>query len=189
MHYIANTRFFLLTILLVLCGIFVFSCDVQAIADGTNNKFGLETVAGSSNLNIYGTDVPKILGGVVGTALSLVSVVFFLLLIYGGVVWMTARGDESKTQKGMDIIIAAIVGVIMILSAYLITSFILGAASKDSSSADTSKTDVACTQKQGQCQDNATAATVCKVQDKDGKYEAKLCNSKSSSKYLCCVPD
>jgi hypothetical protein len=45
-----------------------------------------------------------------------------LLLIYGGVFWMTARGNESQVDKAKNIITNSLVGLIIILLAMLLVS-------------------------------------------------------------------
>jgi hypothetical protein len=45
-------------------------------------------------------------------------------MIYGGYRWMMASGREEEVQKAKDTIKAAIIGLIIVLSAYTITYFI-----------------------------------------------------------------
>ena len=45
-------------------------------------------------------------------------------MIYAGVLWMTARGDETKTEKARNIIIATVIGLFITVSAYAITKFV-----------------------------------------------------------------
>lgn len=75
-----------------------------------------------------GTGLSKDLVGSISTVvkgiLALVGTIFFLLTIYAGILWMTARGDEGKVEKSIDIIRAAIIGLIITLSAYAITFFV-----------------------------------------------------------------
>lgn len=87
---------------------------------------GLNTSAGEkgAGLNTKTTDIPGLIGNLVGSALSFVGVVFFLIIIYGGVMWMTARGDEEKVNKAKALIEQAAVGLIIIASAYLITKYV-----------------------------------------------------------------
>jgi hypothetical protein len=70
--------------------------------------------------------VNKIIGNVIGAGLSMVGVVFFVLVVYGGLQWMTARGDSDQVQSGRNTIITASIGVVVVLSSYAITSFVLG---------------------------------------------------------------
>jgi len=64
------------------------------------------------------------LGDMIGFVLSFIGVLFLLLTIYGGINWMTAGGNEQKVEKAKTIIINAIIGLLIVLSAYTITSFI-----------------------------------------------------------------
>lgn len=66
-------------------------------------------------------------GNIVGAILSFVGVIFLLLMIYGGLMWMTARGNEEQVQKARSTIVAAIIGLVVVMAAYAITSFIGGA--------------------------------------------------------------
>lgn len=64
------------------------------------------------------------IGSVIGIVLSFVGVIFLLLMIYAGISWMTASGNQEKVTKAKDLIINAIIGLIIVLAAYAITSFI-----------------------------------------------------------------
>lgn len=61
---------------------------------------------------------------IVGSVLSFVGVLFLALVIYGGFLWMTARGNQQQVEKAKNLIIQAVIGVVIVLSAYIITSFI-----------------------------------------------------------------
>lgn len=65
-------------------------------------------------------------GGIINVGLTLVGVVFLVLTVYGGYIWMIARGDESEAKKAKDIIIMATLGLLVVISAYAITNFIVG---------------------------------------------------------------
>jgi hypothetical protein len=41
---------------------------------------------------------------------------------------MVAQGEPAKTKKALDILVAAIIGLVIVSSAYAITSFVIGAA-------------------------------------------------------------
>ena len=70
------------------------------------------------------SDISVSLGTVINTALSLVGTIFLGLMIYAGILWMTAQGNDDKVQKAKDIIIAAIIGLAVTMSAYAITYFV-----------------------------------------------------------------
>jgi hypothetical protein len=93
------------------------------------DEYGLDATAGAAGLTKYGGNVAVLIGNVIGTALSMVGVIFFILMIYGGILWMTARGKEEMANKAKDTIIAAVIGLIVVLASYALTNFIFGALS------------------------------------------------------------
>lgn len=58
--------------------------------------------------------------------LSVLGVVFLILIIYGGLIWMTAAGNEEKAKKAKELITEAMIGLIIVLAAYAISYFIIG---------------------------------------------------------------
>lgn len=63
-------------------------------------------------------------GVIIGALLSFIGVLFMILIIYGGLLWMTARGNDQQVEKAKKLIIQAIIGLVIVLSAYAITSVI-----------------------------------------------------------------
>jgi len=91
-------------------------------------QHGLSKTAGSAGLKQYAQGgLQSLAGQVIGNLLSMVGVLFFILIVYGGVLWMTARGDEDQVSRGRNTIIAATIGIVVILASYALTSFVLGA--------------------------------------------------------------
>ncbi|HAM88222.1 MAG: hypothetical protein US83_C0010G0041 [Candidatus Falkowbacteria bacterium GW2011_GWC2_38_22] len=68
--------------------------------------------------------LPSAIGKVIGVGLSLIGILFLGLMIYGGFIWMIARGNEGEVTKAKDLIQAAIIGLVVVLAAYAITQFI-----------------------------------------------------------------
>ena len=66
----------------------------------------------------------EIIGKIVGAALAFIGILFFILMIYGGFLWMTARGNEENVTKAKELIIAAVIGLVIVLAAYAITAYI-----------------------------------------------------------------
>lgn len=63
-------------------------------------------------------------GQIIGLVLSFVGVAFLILMIYAGITWMMAEGNEQQIGKAKTLIINAIIGIIIVFAAYAITSFI-----------------------------------------------------------------
>lgn len=65
-------------------------------------------------------------GGVVGLILSFVGIIFLILTVYAGLMWMTAQGNAGQVDKAKDLLINAIIGLVIVTAAYSITIFIGG---------------------------------------------------------------
>lgn len=57
---------------------------------------------------------------VIALVLNLISVIFFILILYSGFQWMTASGNEEKVTSAKKRIVSATIGLIVTLCAYLI---------------------------------------------------------------------
>jgi hypothetical protein len=66
------------------------------------------------------------IGTAISYILSMLGVIFLVLLIYGGFLWMTAKGDSEVVSKSKDIIINAMIGLIIVLMSYAITYYVVG---------------------------------------------------------------
>ena len=69
-------------------------------------------------------DVASIVGIVIQAFLGLLGVIFLVFILYAGFNWMTAGGDEEKVKKAGETIRRAIIGLIIVVSAYAITYFV-----------------------------------------------------------------
>lgn len=64
-------------------------------------------------------------GGYLQVVLGLLGVGFLILAIYAGILWMTARGEPKDVKKAKDILTAGVVGLIITISAYSLTQFVI----------------------------------------------------------------
>lgn len=100
--------------------------QAPVFADNDNN-YGLEEAAeevGAYNTDIEDNFLVGKIGSLVGAALSFVGVIFLIIIIYAGINWMTAGGNETKVTKSKNLLINASIGLIIVLAAYAITMFI-----------------------------------------------------------------
>lgn len=66
----------------------------------------------------------KTIASVIQVLLSLLGIIFIVLIIYAGFIWMLARGNEQEVEKAKKIIQNSMIGLVIVLSAYAITSFV-----------------------------------------------------------------
>lgn len=71
------------------------------------------------------TSFAELIGTIIKGVLSFVGVIFMVLTVYAGFLWMTAQGEESKIEKAQGIIKSSVVGLVVMLGAYSITSFVV----------------------------------------------------------------
>jgi len=108
-------------------GLFLVSLSSAQAANLSNafetNK--LQSVAhGNYNTSV---NINQTVGFIIQSLLSLLGVVFLVLVIYAGITWMTAEGDESKVEKAQKIMRNSIIGLVITVSAYAISFLILNA--------------------------------------------------------------
>jgi TRAP-type C4-dicarboxylate transport system permease small subunit len=63
-------------------------------------------------------------GRIIGVVLSFVGVIFLIMMIYAGIMWMTAQGNDQQVTKAKELLVNSIIGIIIIFAAYAITAFI-----------------------------------------------------------------
>lgn len=83
----------------------------------------LDAVGGNSGLG--NQPLEQTLGLLISVLLGVLGIIFLVLTIYAGFLWMTAGGDEKQVAKAKNIIITAVIGLVILLSAYAISSFVL----------------------------------------------------------------
>ena len=66
------------------------------------------------------------IGNILNVALGFLGILLLVYLLYAGFLYMTAGGDEKKTGEAKKIIINSIIGLVIIVSAYAISTFVLG---------------------------------------------------------------
>lgn len=70
------------------------------------------------------TDITGVISNLVTTVIGLLGIAFFLLLLYAGFLYLTALGDEDKVAKAKRLIASGVIGMIIILSAYAVASYV-----------------------------------------------------------------
>ncbi len=58
---------------------------------------------------------------------SFLGIIFVVLFVYAGFLWMTAGGNETQIEKSKKIMTAAVIGLVLILMSYAISKFVTGA--------------------------------------------------------------
>ena len=98
------------------------SAQSSGFLTGGLESFASETELPTSNLQ---ATVARILNA----ALGLLGLVAVVIILIGGFKWMTAMGNEENVKKARQLIIQGVIGLIIIVLAFSIAQFVLGAIS------------------------------------------------------------
>lgn len=91
----------------------------DATADAQKNLAPFEKIFGPLK------DPRLVMVGIINVFLGVLGIVFVVLIIYAGYLWMTSAGSEEKTRKAKNILTNSAIGLAIILSAWAITRFVL----------------------------------------------------------------
>ncbi len=113
--------------LLVGVGLLQAASPAQAvdIGQGSGGLLGNAATQAGYSPNTTDTSFAATLGLVIRMALSLMGVIFMSLVVYAGFLWMNARGDEGQVEKAIQTIRRAVIGLVIVVSAYSITEFVV----------------------------------------------------------------
>ena len=116
-----------IAILFVLVLTFLFFNYSLVLAESEDKAIGDTGSVSLEEHNPLGdTKTPEpIIGNVINAVLGVVGSLALLMFIYGGVVWMTAAGNSEKVQKGKNILLWAIMGLIVIFASYALVDFVI----------------------------------------------------------------
>jgi len=73
------------------------------------------------------TSLTATIGRIIRIGLGFLGVVFMLLALYAGFLWMTAGGNEDQVTKARKWLMNAVIGLIIIFAAYAISAFVVDA--------------------------------------------------------------
>lgn len=71
-----------------------------------------------------GLTVPGIVSGFIRLALVVAALVFFFILVIGGIRWIASGGDKAQTENARNQITAALVGLVIVFAAWAILALI-----------------------------------------------------------------
>lgn len=115
------------------------SLPLFAFAQLSPGGSGLTTTGDAA----YGTQAPTDLdpGYFIGTyiirpILGFTGVIFLVLMVYAGFLWMTSAGNGKQVEKAKQILTTAVIGAAIMASAYVITSTVITALSTPSQAGD-----------------------------------------------------
>ena len=100
---------------------------VHAQTNSDITQFGTEQVTTGLGGSLTDTGDPRtIIGRIINIALGFLGVIAVGIILLGGFKWMTAAGNEDKTTEAKQLLGAGVIGLIIILSAWALATFVIG---------------------------------------------------------------
>lgn len=81
----------------------------------------------ATEIGLATTDVRTTVSRIIRAFMGLLGIVAVIIILLGGFKWMTAGGNEEKVAEAKKLIISGIIGLVIIMSAYAIAQFVVGA--------------------------------------------------------------
>ncbi len=106
------------------------------------DDFGVTEVG--ENINIPASpnaDLRVLIVRIINFFLGFLGLVAVCIVLYAGFLWMTSRGNEEQVATAKKMLINGVIGLIIVMSAFAITSFILRALTGTQSNGDVSTGD------------------------------------------------
>lgn len=98
------------------------------------------TAISESGIKLGGGDVRQTAARIINVALSFLGIISVIIVLVGGFKYMISGGSEDKTAEAKNLIVAGIIGLAIILSAWAITRFVLGSLLSATNGADGAST-------------------------------------------------
>ena len=96
----------------------------QAESKLWQNQTGIETIGAQAFGNKTPRDVRQITVLVIKVFLGFLGLIFLILIIFAGFKYMTSAGNEEKVKEALDQIKTGVIGLIIIMASYAVTSYL-----------------------------------------------------------------
>jgi cytochrome bd-type quinol oxidase subunit 2 len=74
--------------------------------------------------NLTSLKMGDIVSGLISFALIVAAVVFFFMLVWGGLKWIMSQGDENKVKEARAQVTQALIGLAVVFAAWAILSLV-----------------------------------------------------------------
>ncbi len=117
-----------LSLILVVLGVLFF--NVNSVLGAKIGDYGaplkqVVKVSGVTGSGIPQDDLASAVGFWIKIALGLIGTVFFVLIVYAAFNWMASQGEEEKIKTSQKTIVASIIGLMIVVSAYAVSNLII----------------------------------------------------------------
>jgi hypothetical protein len=94
-----------------------------AVLAATEEQINLKPEGGLAG-SVSSLTIGGIIAGLLKLALVIAAIVFFFILVIGGIRWIISGGDKGQTEQARGQITAALVGLVIVFAAWAIAGLI-----------------------------------------------------------------
>jgi hypothetical protein len=91
---------------------------------GSRIKQGIIDTGVAAELGNANTDVRDVIALIINALLGFLGIIFTVLIMYGGFLWMTAAGNEQQIEKAKKILTQATIGLFIVIISYGLSTWI-----------------------------------------------------------------
>jgi len=91
-----------------------------------NNMYGTADVSNGLQGSLSQKDPRTVVGQIITVVLGFLGVIAVGIILLGGFKWMTGGGNEDKVGEAKKLLGAGVIGLVIILSAWAIATFVIG---------------------------------------------------------------
>ncbi len=92
---------------------------------GGGEGAGVDGDAFASYAGLSAGDLPTTIASIIRVVLGFLGIVAVVIILIGGFKFMTSGGHEDKVKAAKKVMVSGIIGLVIVLSAYAIASFVL----------------------------------------------------------------
>jgi hypothetical protein len=106
------------------------SVSLLATAIETVNE-GLSVSATQAGLSESGISysIPMLVGRTINIVLGLLGILGIGFIVYAGIIYLISQGEQKQVEKAKQILTYSIIGMVVIVSAFALTNYVLDALS------------------------------------------------------------
>ncbi len=121
--------FILCFLILFISSFFIFNLTEAKLFDaGSDTRKYLQLIGehGYEETSALGPDVSlkSAIYRIIKISLTFIGIIFIILIIYGGFLWMTSQGNDDQVGKARTIIIRSAIGLFIVLASLSIAWFV-----------------------------------------------------------------
>lgn len=101
----------------------IVRADAYKGLSGANES--VDAIASGGGLSTK--SLPSLVGNLINVLLGVLGIVFVVLVVYAGFLYLTSQGEETNVKKAKKLLTQSIIGLIIIIAAYGISSYVVSA--------------------------------------------------------------